>query len=253
MSTRPKAKTKTIGTLREKSLHAALKQHYAKKNDVVEAKLDGYSIDIVRGDVRGDVRGNMRGQGKGRQRQRQRELIEIQTRSFASAKRKLQDLVQRHKVLLVHPIAQEKTIVRYDANGVLLARRRSPKRGCIEDVFVELVSFPELLAHPNFALEVVLTHEEEVQHDDGRGSWRRGGRSIFDRRLVEIVAVLHFDAPSDFLQRLPAALPAQFTNAELAQHLGKPRWLASKMTYCLWRMGALEKVGKRGKANVFSR
>jgi predicted AAA+ superfamily ATPase len=223
-----------IGVLREKSLHAALKHHYAKTGDRIEAKLDGYTIDILR--------------GKGKRMQ----LIEIQTRSFASAKRKLLDLTRRYRVVLVHPIAREKIIARYDIDGVLLAQRRSPKRGHLEDVFVELVAFPEMMTRKNFSLEVVLTREEEIQRDDGRGSWRRGGRSIYDRRLIEIVSSTRFESPKDFLRFVPTSLPTQFTNAELAKYLDRSRSLAQKMTYCLQRMGVIERIGKRGQANLFA-
>ena len=77
-----------IGTLNEKPLHAALKAWYAQPGDQLEAKVDGYIIDIVRGDL----------------------LVEIQTRNFAAIKRKLLALVPHHPVQLVYPIAREKWI-----------------------------------------------------------------------------------------------------------------------------------------------
>ncbi len=226
-------KTKTIGTLREKSLHAALKQHYAKPGDEIEAKLEGYSIDIKHG------------AGK------RMRLIEIQTRSFSSIKPKLMKLLTRYKITLVHPIAQEKWIVRYDTDGVLLSRRRSPKRGCVEDVFKELLRLPELALHPNLHVEVVLTREEEIQHTDGKGSWRRKGHSIYDRKLIEIVRVQPFVKASDWLKLVPTALPTPFTNQDLAKALGKQGVVAQRMTYCLKRMGLLDVLGKRGRTNLF--
>ena len=224
---------KGIGTLREKSLHAALKLHYAKPGDEIEADLDGYCIDIKRGS------------GK------RTRLIEIQTRSFSSIKPKLTKLLPRYKITLVHPIAQEKWIARYDTDGVLLSRRRSPKRGCVEDVFKELLRLPELALHTNLRVEVVLTREEEVQRTDGRGSWRRKGHSIYDRKLLEVVRVQSFAKQSDWLKLLPISLPAAFTNEDLAQALGKPRLVAQRMTYCLRRMGLLAVADKQGRANLF--
>jgi hypothetical protein len=41
----------TIGTLNEKPLHAALKQWYAEPEDRIEAPVDGFTVDIVRGDL----------------------------------------------------------------------------------------------------------------------------------------------------------------------------------------------------------
>ena len=38
-----------IGLLNEKSLHSALKHWYAKPGDLLEFALDGYVVDILRG------------------------------------------------------------------------------------------------------------------------------------------------------------------------------------------------------------
>src|SRR4051794_36812511 len=122
-----------IGTLRETSLHAALKRWYARPGDEVEAEVDGYVVDLRRGDT----------------------LIEIQTCNFAAIRSKLLALVERHPVRLLHPIASEKLIVRMPRTGAnQFSRRRSPKRGQSVQLFVELVSIPDLIDHPNFSLEV---------------------------------------------------------------------------------------------------
>jgi hypothetical protein len=155
-----------IGTLGENSLHAALKAAIAQPGDRFEVPVDGYVIDIVRGD----------------------QLIEIQTANFAAMKRKLAKLTRKHRVHLVHPIAAEKWIVKYGPDGeTWLDRRRSPRHGTVFDVFRELVSFPHLLRDGSLTLEVLLTHEEEIRVNDGRGSWRRQGWSIADRVLVDIL------------------------------------------------------------------
>ena len=105
---------RTIGTLRETSLHAALKVWYARPGDELEASVEGFQIDLRRGS----------------------QLIEIQTRNFAALKRKLTQLVERHPVRLVHPIAQEKWIVRLGRDGATpLTRRKSPKRGRVDQLF----------------------------------------------------------------------------------------------------------------------
>jgi hypothetical protein len=127
-----------IGLLNEKPLHASLKEWYARPGDQFEVAVDGFVIDIVQDDL----------------------LLEIQTSNFASIKSKLIDLVRAHRIRLIYPIAQEKWIVKLaedDSGGV--ARRKSPKRGRVEDLFWEMVSFPQLLANPNFALEVLMIRE----------------------------------------------------------------------------------------------
>ena len=39
-----------IGVLNERSLHASLKEWYAEPGDATEVKVDGYVIDLVRGE-----------------------------------------------------------------------------------------------------------------------------------------------------------------------------------------------------------
>ena len=224
--------TNGIGTLQEKSLHAAVKDWYATTGDRLEHTVDGYVVDIVRDDS---------------------VLIEIQTGGFAPLKRKLRELTTDYTVRLVHPIAAVKWIVRVAADGIEeIGRRRSPKRGRAEHVFEELVSIPELVNHERFSLELLLIQEEEVRCYDGKGSWRHREWRRHDRRLVDVDERLVYDRADDFLAFVPADLPRPFTNRELAEAARYRLALAGKMTYCLKRMGALRVTGKRGNAQLFA-
>src|ERR1044072_4466608 len=132
----------TIGLVNEKPLHASLKQWYARPGDRFEVPVDGFVIDIVRDDL----------------------LIEIQTGNFSAIKSKLNNLARSHRVRLIYPIVQEKWIIRSaTGNGARSIRRKSPKRGRMEDLFWELVSIPQLLSNPNFSLEVLMISQEEVR------------------------------------------------------------------------------------------
>lgn len=221
----------SIGSLNERSLHAALKQLYTGAGQVRESVVDGYVADVVDRGL----------------------LVEIQTGGFAKIKHKLGALLQRHRVLLVYPIARQKTLVVYDrAGGEVLYTRRSPKRGSLIDLVYQLVYLDRLPAHPNFSLEVLLTIEEEIRAADGQGSWRRRGVSIIDRRLKGVVERVHFSSPSDYLRLLPPGLPRPFTNRDVGGLGGIPPEKARRLTYCLARMGLLEAAGKRGNALLFN-
>lgn len=219
-----------IGTLRETALHAALKRHYAQPGDRLETAVDGFVVDIQRGD----------------------QVIEIQTHSFAKLKPKLLRLLEHYPVRVVHPIALERWIVRQDAAGHRLGRRKSPRRGAPCHLFVELVSFPELLGHPNFSLEVVLTREDEIRQTAPRTRrrWRREWR-VVDRALLEVMGQVVLESPDDCLAFLPGALPTPFTNRDLALALNQPTYISQKLTYCLRQMGALTIVGKQGRALAY--
>jgi hypothetical protein len=221
-----------IGTLNEKPLHAALKEYCARPGDRLEAPVDGYVIDIVRGGL----------------------LIEIQTGNFTKIKAKLADLVPRYPLRLVYPIAAEKWIVKEATAGSPTVRRKSPKRGDAADLFAELVRFPELTAEPNFSLQVLLIREEEVRRrSQSRRAWRRRGWVTEERRLLNVLQEKLFESPADLADLLPPALPDPFTTKELAAALSRPRRVAQQMTYCLREMGALAVVGKRERSIVYTR
>lgn len=222
----------------ETDLHAALKAWYAQPGDEIEAPVEGYIIDVKRGDT----------------------LIEIQTRSFSSIKAKLLDLVPRYPVRLVYPIAQDRWIVKVDQNRTtVLSRRKSPKHGKLVHVFDELIRFPTLLANPNLTLELLLTQEEEVRHHEpqrrSRRSWRLRGWMTHERRLVDVLASQWFECPADLVALLPASLVSStstpFTTRDLATALDESKRLAQRMAYCLRKSHVLTVVGKRGNAYLY--
>ena len=212
----------SVGVLNEGPLHASLKEWYRRPGDVVEQPLEGFVIDLVRSGM----------------------LIEIQTGGFSSMRRKFDHLLDRHPVLLVHPVATEKHIVKLDDEGGVVSRRKSPRRGAAVDVCSELVSFPSLLSHPNFTLEVVLASEEEVLREDSAKGWRRGGWVVEERRLVEVVNRVLFEFPQDLLQLVPPDMADSFTTADLDTALGRPRRLAQELAYCLSTSDAIESIGR---------
>ena len=213
-----------IGLLNEKPLHASLKGWYAREGDRFEVPVDGFVIDIVRGSL----------------------LIEIQTRNLAAINSKLSKLTRSHQVRLVYPIVKEKWIVR-PADTDAAFRRKSPKRGRLEDLFWELVSIPQLLSNPNFSLEVLMIREEEVRRYDRR---RRKGWILEGRRLLEVLDQHLFTKSEDWLAFVPSGLNS-FTTIELATRVDANRELAQKLAYCLRHGRMIELIGRRGRANLY--
>ena len=218
-----------IGSLNEKALHAALKEWYRRDGDVVEVPTEGFVIDLVRG---------------GR-------LIEIQTGGFSAMRRKFDHLLDRYPIRLVHPIAAMKSIVKLDADDEEISRRRSPKRGIAADVCGQLVSFPSLLSHPNFVLEVLLIDEDEMWRADDANGWRRQGFVIEERRLVSVIESVEFGSPEDLLMLLPDDLPRPFSTKDLANGLGRSQHLAREVAYCLRESGVIESVGRDRRGHLY--
>lgn len=226
---------KGIGTLRERSLHAALKKWYARPGDQLEVPLNGYVIDIVRGDL----------------------LIEIQTRHFGALKHKFPRLLETHRVRLIHPIAAEKWLVQVGPDGhTVLTRRRSPRHGTFEDIFDELVYIPQLLAHPNLSLEILLVRQEEIRRVR-KPHEKPARRTRFprawdrhDHRLLDVLDRRVIETPDDLRAFLPPTLPAPFTNRDLAERLGSYR-RAQTMTYVLRQLNVIAIAGKQGRAVLY--
>jgi hypothetical protein len=214
----------------EYSLHSAIKDWYMVSGDALEVKVDDFIIDVLRGEL----------------------LIEIQTGNFSAIKKKLIKLLRNNnQVRLVYPIAKLKWIVHVSGSGEFVRKRKSPKKGKVTDLFYELVHAPSLIKDRNFSLEVLLIEEEEVRCNDGRGSWRRRGVSVKDRRLLNVFDRIVFEDNQDFLEFLPEELDGHFTNKVLASKLGISVRLAQKITYCLRKMGAISVAGKRRKELLF--
>jgi hypothetical protein len=219
-----------IGVLRERHLHASVKRWYAEPGDREEVRVDGYVIDLVRGDL----------------------LIEVQTRGFAGIKPKVKALLgSGHRLRVVHPIAVDRWLVQVEADGTFLTRRRSPRHGALADVASELITFPELLSDARFEIEVLLTTEEEYRHLVPGMCWRRRGWTVLERRLVDVLDRVVLAEPGDLARLLPAGLSATFTTADLATRLGCSRRVGQHVAYSLAKAGVIEDVGKRGHSVAY--
>lgn len=222
----------SIGTLNEGHLHASLKGRYLNPGDRVEVDVDGFIVDILRGDL----------------------IIEIQTANFSAIANKMRDLVSSHSVRLVYPIPRDRWIVKLpQKKGGDVTRRKSPKHAGVLDVFNELVSFPELITRENFQLDVVITQEEELRSFEAGKRWRRRGWKTVERRLLAVNEIVSLRSSEDYMALIPDDLPAEFLTSDLATAIARPRHLAQKMAYCLRNCGLIEQVGQEGNAIVYSK
>ncbi len=101
-----------------------------------------------------------------------------------------------------------------------------------------------LFREKNLSLEILMIEEEEIRCQDGRGSWRRKGVSIKDRKLIGIFEKIRFESKIDFLRFIPANILQPFSNKSLAENLKIPIRQAQKMTYALRKMGVLEEADR---------
>lgn len=134
----------------------------------------------------------------------------------------------------------------------ILGKRKSPKSKGLENLFEELVSFPQLALKHSFSLEAILIREEELRVKTNLNSWSRKQWRVLDRRLLEVVDRIMFQSSTDYLKFLPSTLPSLFTSRDLASTLNKPFHLAQKIAYCLRRMNVINVVGKKGNSLLYT-
>lgn len=199
------AEPHNIGTLNEGSLHASLKDWVAQPGDRFEVPLEGFVIDVVRDDL----------------------LIEIQTGSIAAMGRKLDHLLNEHRIRIVHPLAAVRWLEQPGR-----PRRKSPAKQTMWNIFDQLMSIPTLLDHPNLELEVVMVAETELR--SGTDMVQRGRRGrVIDRQLQEVLDTRLFSHTDDLLDMLPSGLPRPWTTGDLASKAGIRRKMAQRVAYTL--------------------
>ena len=217
----------SIGTKHESSLHRELKFQYAGQDGETEAEVAGFVADGV----------NAKG-----------EYIEIQTGSFGPLKKKALAL---RRLKVVHPVIIAKYIEVYNKRGRLQYRRKSPRKGTPWDLFYVLVYAPELPKTPGLVIELALVDAAEQRVQDGKGSWRRRGVSIRDRRMLAVHERITLKKPSDYTRFVPFKKNEKFISALLAQKAGISVDLARKTLYVLVKLGIVKKTGKQGNSFVY--
>lgn len=219
-----------IGTLNEGDLHNALKNHYTTVDALVEQRIDGYVVDVYRGD----------------------EIFEIQTGGFSQIRSKLNALVQNHKVTLVYPLATRRDLIKTNSDGIV-SKRKSPKQDTLADLFTELVAFPRLLQNENFRLQVAYVHVEELRSFHGKRIRRRNGWRVDGRRLVEVFDTKEYASVCELLDEYIEQLPDPFSSKDLARVLNRTVRVGRQAAYCFRESGVTTVCGKQGNALLYTR
>ena len=221
-----------IGTRNETSLHRELKFSYTECGGKTEAEIDGFVADGI----------NAKG-----------EVIEVQTGSLGPIRKKVIKIASKKKIRIIYPAIITKYIEVYNLKNKLQYRRKSPMRGSAWDIFNALIYAPDLPLVSNLTIEIVLIDAVEHRINDGKGSWRRRGISIKDRRLLVLHEKIILEEPKDYIKFLPFKKKDIITTALLGERAGIDKNLARKTLYVLFKMGLVERIGKQGNAWVYCR
>ena len=215
-----------IGTLGEKTLHAALKRYFQPEERFREVAVGRYVADI------------MSPEG----------ITEIQTAGFGRLREKLGFFLENYPVTVVYPVAGLKWLISMSGEGELSKRRKSPKAGGPWELLIELYSIREHLKNPGLSLCVPVMEVEEYRLEDGRG---RRGYTRFERMPIRLMEEVWIRGPGDYHLLMPPGLPEEFTAKEFRACGRFSNMQGSLALSAARELGAVEQIGKRGRAYLY--
>lgn len=219
-----------IGTLSEKTVHAVLKNYYAPDTDMHEIPIESFVADIYTGS----------------------EIIEIQTRSFNTMRRKLTAFLPEYPVTIVYPIPHVKWLSWIDEEtGETSPKRKSPKKGNPYHAFIELYKIRPFLKDANLKFRFALIDMEEYRLLNGWSKDKKKGSDRYDRIPVSFVEEVCIDRREDYMQFIPYDIPEEFTAKDFAKHAKIPVHLAQTVLLILFDLEIVDRIGKEGRSYLY--
>lgn len=224
-----------IGTLSEKTLHAAIKRYIEPCTEDHEVNIGKFVADVARGD----------------------ELFEIQTGSFTPLRKKLETMLEFscfESVTVVYPMAAVKYLCWVDPQtGEVSKPRRCPKKAKPADAFYELIRIKYLLDNPRVKLKLLMLELREIRLPEAKyGGHGRGSKRV-DRIPAALIDEIDLDRPEDYDIFIPEGLGDEFTITNFAKSAGVYYECAQRALSVLEYLGRVKVCGKRGRMKIFSR
>lgn len=219
-----------IGTLGEKTLHAAVKYYLEPDESRHEVPYMGFVADI----------------------RNETGVIEVQTRAFDRLRRKLAVFLEAGPVTLVCPLPHLKYVQWLDPEtGEITRRRKSPKTGRPWHILPELDRIKELLDHPNLTLLIILLDVDEYRALTGWSRDRKRGSHRLERIPLSIYQELRIRQPADRQALIPEGLPPEFTRQELMKCGRFSDRQSAFAVRAMTKLGLCERCGKLGRAYLY--
>ena len=225
----------SIGVLREKTVHAVLKDFYAgQEEDCKEIRIGNYIADVFR----------------------EGEIFEIQSAHFGQLRRKLDSFLPDYPVHVIYPFAHCKMVHWVDPQtGEISASNKSPIKGSVYEAFPEFYRICSYLGHPNLILEVMLIDMDDVYP---RALYQRvvlASREDFLNLIPDEVLTMHRVRHGRTAEgeQAEASEVEGFTTKELAAYLHVRRTKISFFITVMKKAGYIKELGKSGRAGVYGK
>lgn len=224
--------TNGIGTLKEKTLHAVLKNYYSFDYKEQEQRLEGFVADIFQ----------------------EGEIIEIQTRNFNTMRKKLDAFLPHYHVTIVYPIAATKWLCWIDeTTGEITSKRKSPKKGRIYNIVPELYKIKNFLPDTHLHFILCFIDIDEYRLLNGWNATKKRGSTRHDGIPRELVQEIQIQRLEDYYCFLPEDLPIHFTTKDVQKSAKIPQSYATTLLHILHYIGLIERIGKAGRAYLYQR
>jgi len=206
-----------IGTLNEKSIHAALKRYFSETPDL-EAKIGTFVADAA-------------GESG---------IFEIQTADWGKLNKKLDVFLEASHVTVVYPFEERVHIININeqTGGFLKNSVRNNKD--LTKFFLELYRIKGFLTHPNLTVCLVGLEIEKFRYINPAKP-RKKGLSI--KKPLALLSETYLNCGDDYRMFLPQDLPELFT---------KKNFRNSLIPEILEYMSVIQKRGKKGNELIYS-
>lgn len=219
-----------IGTYKEKTLHAILKDYYASDKLMQEVPVNGYVADIFTGD----------------------EIIEIQIGNFDKMRSKLDKLLPFYPITIVYPIPGIKYLLWIDEEtGECSKPRKSTVKGSVYRAFYELYKIKSFLLHPNLKICIPILEIREYRLLNGWSRDRKKGSCRYDRVPERMLDEVYLDGIEDYYNLIPKELEEPFTVKEFGKAVGEKKEVAARVLYLLSILKVVSRYGKSGRAYTY--
>lgn len=223
----------SVGTQKEKLIHAVLKNYYAPYSDEQEIRIGKYFADAVNEDG----------------------IFEIQTRQLYRLREKLEAFTSASRVTIVYPMEVSTRTVYVDSDtGEVVSE--TPFRRCCRKLllFEELYSVREFLSNDRLGIIVAkLKTERRILTKGGKPidlrSSRARKKAQITRIPLELEEELRIALPQGLRVFLPEGLPESFTKADFCKAAKESK--ASLRLEVLRAAGIITQVGKEGRRYLY--
>lgn len=184
------------------------------------------------------------------------EIIEIQTGELYPLARKISFYMEQtdHTVTLVHPLVAKKQISWMDPKtGKVISCSRSPKKETLLSGLAKLKPFAPYLGDVRFSVLFVFVELDEYRLLDGIGKSRKLRSHRYELIPMDMTDCVRLGEKQDYLQLFPTELPAQFVAKDFAKLIRLRGYALYDAIAVFESLGALSRVGKRGRATLFEK